>query len=107
MTPAVRSSPHSPDGNHAAPLSIESLPDRLLKLIVSFLPTADLSSTALVSKWLYHHATELLWPTMCLTDTWKLHLNNGTRHPWGERGNGESDEHDTPRKISFLGRSAF
>jgi hypothetical protein len=79
----------------ADPLSqLESLPDELLQLIVLQLTTQALKNTALVSKTLYRHATDLLWQNVCLVDQWKLHLNEQTEHLWTERGNGESDEHD-------------
>ncbi|KAH7127102.1 hypothetical protein B0J11DRAFT_486122 [Dendryphion nanum] len=109
MTLALRavrdSSPLSPATDEAAPPSTDSLPEELVKLIVSFLSTADLKNTALVSKSLYRHATEVLWRTVCLADTWKLHLNDENRQIYGNRGDrgpGESDEHDDSPIIQKL-----
>jgi hypothetical protein len=87
---------------------LESLPDELLQLILSFLSTADLKHAALASKGLHSHATDYLFKHVTLRDTWRLHLNDATRYLWGERGQGECDEHDdTPiiQKLFILARS--
>ncbi|KAF2021826.1 hypothetical protein BU24DRAFT_417465 [Aaosphaeria arxii CBS 175.79] len=49
------------------------LPDELLKIIASYLSTEDLRNTALVSTRLYPHASELLWRSVSLIDTWRDH----------------------------------
>ncbi|KAJ4374231.1 hypothetical protein N0V83_002972 [Neocucurbitaria cava] len=53
-----------------------------------------MSNVALVSRCLHGHTTDILWQDVCLADQWKLHLNEHTEQLWGERGHGESDEHD-------------
>ncbi|EOA81309.1 uncharacterized protein SETTUDRAFT_157256 [Exserohilum turcica Et28A] len=76
------------------PLSLQSLPSELLRLIVAYLDTPTQRNVALVSQTLHHHATDALWQKVCLADQWKLHVNEGWEQVWGERGRGESDEHD-------------
>lgn len=78
-------------------------------MILSSLHTVDLKNVALVSHHLYAQAITPLWRTVCLVDTWKLHLNDATRHLQSERGNGVCDEHDdTPiiQKLFILARHA-
>lgn len=84
---------------------LEHLPSELLQLIVGYLSTATLKDTALVCRELHRHASDVLWHSVCLTDQWKLHVNEDTAQSWGHRGRGESDEHDdTPiaRKLHLL-----
>jgi hypothetical protein len=69
---------------------------------VSYLDTATLKQVALVSRTLNQYATDLLWRNVCLTDQWKLHLNEETDVLWGERGRGEPDEHDDTPIIQKL-----
>lgn len=83
-------------------IQLESLPDELLQLIVSSLSSSDLRSVALVSKCLCRHATDLLWHSVCLMDQWKLILNKETEHLWGDRGQGDPDEHDDTPIIQKL-----
>lgn len=73
---------------------LQSLPNELLQLIVSFLSTATLKSTALVSRTLNRPATNLLWQSVCLVDERRLHVKEGPVDSWAERGPYESDEHD-------------
>lgn len=73
---------------------LEALPSELLQLIVAHLSSCTLKSVALVSTTLNRHATDILWQNVCLADQWKLHLNEQTNQLWGDRGRGESDEHD-------------
>ncbi|KAF1841630.1 uncharacterized protein K460DRAFT_170596 [Cucurbitaria berberidis CBS 394.84] len=88
-------SPSPPEVNlDTRPLSLESLPSELIQLVVAYLSTSTLKSVALVSKCLNRHATDILWQNVCLVDQWKLHLNRQTDRLWGERGHGETDEHD-------------
>ncbi|KAF2654579.1 hypothetical protein K491DRAFT_705167 [Lophiostoma macrostomum CBS 122681] len=82
--------------------TIETLPDELLQLVLSFLSTPDLKNAALVSQSLHSHATDYLFRHVTLRDTWRLHLNDGTRYLWGERGQGECDEHDDTPIIQTL-----
>jgi hypothetical protein len=87
-----------------------NLPDEIIQLILSFLPGPDLKRVALSSRCLYAHATDPLWRKVCLSDTWTLHLNDDTCQIWGERGQGESDEHDdTPmiQKLFVLARNPY
>ncbi|KAF2476347.1 uncharacterized protein BDR25DRAFT_252277 [Lindgomyces ingoldianus] len=110
MMPAVRSSTIEPSDGPSAPLSLESLPDELLQLVVVSLSSGDLKNLALVSKCTYSHAIAPLWQNVCLIDTWKLHLNEKTRGVWTDRGQGEPDEHDdTPiiQKLYVLARNPF
>ncbi|KAF2681365.1 hypothetical protein K458DRAFT_392157 [Lentithecium fluviatile CBS 122367] len=81
---------------------IECLPDELLQLIFAGLPTVELRNAALVSRCFYRHATDFLWQDVALVDTWKLHLNDQTRHIYGDRGQGEPDEHDDTPIIEKL-----
>lgn len=83
-------------------LQLELLPDEILQLIVSSLSTHDLRNTALVSKCIYRHASDLLWQTVCLVDTWRLHISDETSNTYCERGEGESDEHDDTPIIQKL-----
>ncbi|PVH97833.1 hypothetical protein DM02DRAFT_719642 [Periconia macrospinosa] len=85
--------------------SIERLPRELLDLIFGYLSVPELKDAALVSKKLYQHASKPLWHHVVLVDKWTLHLNDQTRHLYGDRGQGEPDEHDdTPiiEKLHFL-----
>ncbi|KAH7402744.1 hypothetical protein BKA66DRAFT_7973 [Pyrenochaeta sp. MPI-SDFR-AT-0127] len=75
-------------------LSLEALPSELLHLIFAHLSTCALKNVALVSTTFNRHATNILWQNVCLADQWKLHLNEQTEQLWGDRGHGESDEHD-------------
>ncbi|KAF1913938.1 hypothetical protein BDU57DRAFT_502937 [Ampelomyces quisqualis] len=88
------------------PLSLETLPEELLQLIVHCLPTAALKQAALASATLHRHATNVLWQHVCLVDQWTLHAD-AAPEPLIEhtRGFGRSDEHDdTPiiRKLFIL-----
>ncbi|KAH3912261.1 hypothetical protein HBH56_123860 [Parastagonospora nodorum] len=76
-------------------LSLESLPEELLQLIVSYLPTPAVKSASLVSSTLYRHATDVLWENVCLVDRWRLHSDLHPEPTIEEsRGTGQSDEHD-------------
>ncbi|KAK1910968.1 hypothetical protein P3342_011570 [Pyrenophora teres f. teres] len=77
-------------------------PSELLQLIVAYLDTRTLKDVALVSHTLNQHATDKLWQNVCLADQWKLHLNEKTDQVWGDRGHGESDEHDDTPIIQKL-----
>ncbi|KAI1511375.1 F-box multi-domain protein [Pyrenophora tritici-repentis] len=81
---------------------LQSLPSELLQLIVAYLDTRTLKDVALVSHTLNQHATDKLWQNVCLADQWKLHLNEKTDQVWGDRGHGESDEHDDTPIIQKL-----
>jgi hypothetical protein len=88
------------------PQQLEALPDELLQLIVSYLPTPALKSAALVSWTVNRHATDVLWQNVCLVDRWRLHSDE-TPEPLIEnnRGFGQSDEHDDSpiiRKLFIL-----
>ncbi|KAF1834184.1 hypothetical protein BDW02DRAFT_622076 [Decorospora gaudefroyi] len=94
----------SPPADHG-PRSLQRLPSELVQLIAAYLDTSTLKNVALVSPALHQHATDVLWQHVCLADQWKLHLNEHTDQLWGDRGRGESDEHDdTPivRKLYIL-----
>ncbi|KAF2643477.1 hypothetical protein P280DRAFT_467499 [Massarina eburnea CBS 473.64] len=82
--------------------SIESLPNELISLIIGFLPSADLKDACLVSKAFYRHASDFLWHSVTLEDKWTLHTNDSTRHVFGDRGQGEPDEHDDTPIIEKL-----
>ncbi|KAF9699227.1 hypothetical protein EKO04_003044 [Ascochyta lentis] len=86
----------------AAGSPLESLPEELLQLVVAHLSTADLRRTALASCTLHRHATDLLWQHVCLVDKRTLYLDDGPDAPWGERGSGETDEHDDTPIIQKL-----
>lgn len=82
---------------------LENLPDELLQLIVAHLSSEDLKRTALTSRTLHRHATDLLWQNVCLVDTWTPRLNDQIDILWGERaGAPESDEHDDTPIIETL-----
>ncbi|KAI8937992.1 hypothetical protein NX059_005668 [Plenodomus lindquistii] len=83
-----------PADEAADAVRLEQLPSELIQLIVAQLPTATLKDVALVSHTLSNHATERLWRSVCLVDQWKLHVNDATVQSWGDRGRGESDEHN-------------
>ncbi|KAF2258357.1 hypothetical protein CC78DRAFT_587205 [Lojkania enalia] len=110
MTQAAGS---SPSRDNATPLSLsllELLPDELVQLIASFLPTSDLKSLALVSRSTYTHSVTLLWRDICLVDTFKLHAKNSGCRMFGDRGEGEPDDHDdTPiiQKLYILAKNPF
>jgi hypothetical protein len=70
--------------------------------VVAYLDTSTLKDIALVSQKLYRHATDILWQNVCLADQWKLHMNEQTDQLWGDRGRGESDEHDDTPIIQKL-----
>jgi hypothetical protein len=70
--------------------------------VVAYLDTSTLKDVALVSQKLYQHATDILWQHLCLADQWKLHVNEQTDQLWGDRGRGESDEHDDTPIIQKL-----
>ncbi|KAF2741402.1 hypothetical protein EJ04DRAFT_3376 [Polyplosphaeria fusca] len=105
-TPMAPSSEPCP--SHAAPLSaLESLPDELLQLIVSLLPTNHLKELACVSRLTYLHATTSLWKTVNLVDSARIRLE---RSGPGESDVYESDEHDdTPiiQKLFILATNPF
>ncbi|KAF2709592.1 hypothetical protein K504DRAFT_467562 [Pleomassaria siparia CBS 279.74] len=105
QNPQNRLSKQDPHAHSSAmshiPLSLVSLPDELLQLILEPLPTPDLKQVALVSNRLYRHASEFLWKNVCLTDTWRLHASEET-DLYCERGQGESDEHDDTPTIQKL-----
>lgn len=97
LCPALRNAPHPqmrPRPCPADSAQIETLPDELLQLVFELLPTSALKEAALVSKCFSRHATDFLWHNVCLMDEWKLHLSDDTRHLYGDRGQGEPDEHD-------------
>jgi hypothetical protein len=83
-------------------IKLLSLPSELLQLIVAHLETSSLKHVALVSHALSQHATDILWRNVCLADQWKLHVNEDTEQLWGDRGRGESDEHDDTPIIQKL-----
>lgn len=78
---------------------LENLPEELLQLIVAHISTADLRSSALSSRTLHRHATDLLWQNVCLVDKRTLHSHDTL---WGERERSESDEHDDAPIIEKL-----
>ncbi|KNG44213.1 hypothetical protein TW65_08887 [Stemphylium lycopersici] len=91
-------------------LTLQSLPSEILQLIVAYLDTPTLKNVALVSHTLHHHATDILWKNVCLADQWKLHVDSQTDHISGDRGPGQSDEHDdTPiiQKLYILATNPF
>jgi hypothetical protein len=74
---------------------LESLPEELLQLIVSYLPNPAVKNASLVSSTLYRHATDVLWENVCLVDRWRLHSDLLPEPTIEEsRGTGQSDEHD-------------
>ncbi|KAH7078816.1 hypothetical protein BKA63DRAFT_507182 [Paraphoma chrysanthemicola] len=86
-------------------LSLEALPEELLLLIVSYLPTTALKNAALVSHTLNRHATDILWQNVSLVDQWVVHHDTPFELAEGGRGSKWTDEHDdTPiiRKLFVL-----
>ncbi|KAF2132330.1 hypothetical protein P153DRAFT_189132 [Dothidotthia symphoricarpi CBS 119687] len=81
---------------------LENLPNELLQLIVSFLSTPTLKSTALVCRTLNRCATSVLWQNVCLVDERRLHVKEGPVGSWEERGPYASDEHDDTPIIQKL-----
>ncbi|OCL04824.1 hypothetical protein AOQ84DRAFT_415308 [Glonium stellatum] len=89
---------------------LESLPDELLQIILELLPRPDLRNLSLVSHWLYSHAVAFLWRNINLVDCWTLHPRDSRCQIWGERGCGDSDEHDdTPiiQRLLVLAKNPF
>lgn len=86
-----------------SPQRLETLPEELLLLIVSYLQTSALKSAALVSCTINGHATDVLWRNVCLVDRWRLH-SDAVPEPLIEdiRGLGQSDEHDDSPIIQKL-----
>lgn len=86
---------------------LESLPEELLQLIVSYLPTPAQRDVALVSSTLNRHATDFLWRSVVLVDQWTSYFDVDevqTLHR-EVRGLPKTDEHDdTPilRKLFIL-----
>jgi hypothetical protein len=84
---------------------LEALPEELLLLIVSYLPTTALKNAALVSHTLNRHATDILWQNVSLVDQWVVHHDTPFELAEGGRGSKWTDEHDdTPiiRKLFVL-----
>ncbi|KAJ4286120.1 hypothetical protein N0V90_013469 [Kalmusia sp. IMI 367209] len=82
--------PRPPSDEPESP--IENLPNELLQLVFSFLPTDTLKEAALVSRCFHRHATDYLWQSVNLMDKWTLHVNEQTINTFGDRGRGEPDE---------------
>ncbi|KAF2626975.1 hypothetical protein BU25DRAFT_76038 [Macroventuria anomochaeta] len=81
--------------------ALENLPEELLQLIISHLHTADLKRTALISRTLHRHVTDLLWQNVCLVGKRTLHENDLTDTLLSGRGE-ETDEHDNRPMIGKL-----
>jgi hypothetical protein len=88
-------------------MQLESLPEELLQIIVSYLSTSALKNAALTSSALNRHATDVLWQNVCLVDQWTFHEDeeNPGAFAGERRGLAQTDEHDdTPimRKLYIL-----
>lgn len=81
---------------------LELLPEELLQLIVSYLPTPALKNAALASSTLYHHATDFLWQNVCLVDQRTLHSDNPPNTLVSGGMDGATDEHDDTPIIQKL-----
>jgi hypothetical protein len=81
---------------------LEALPEELLALIVSYLPTPALKNAALVSQTLNRHATDILWQNVCLVDQWRVHHDDSIHLNGGGRGSEWCDEHDDTPIIKKL-----
>ncbi|KAF2109224.1 hypothetical protein BDV96DRAFT_242073 [Lophiotrema nucula] len=103
------SSSAAPLLDHETPLST-SLPEELLQLILSFVAASGLKNLALVSKCAYRQAVGPLWRDVCLMDTFRLYTDGERAKVYGDRGQGEPDEHDdTPiiQKLYILAKNPF
>ncbi|KAH7406184.1 hypothetical protein DE146DRAFT_435793 [Phaeosphaeria sp. MPI-PUGE-AT-0046c] len=106
---SVPPSPSIGQSNEPRHLSLHSLPEEILQLIVCHLPAPALRNAALVSTTLNRHATDALWQNVCLVDQWRLHPDLVPEPSIEEiRGLGQTDEHDdTPiiRKLFILAKN--
>ena len=100
---AVRSCTRSTSTNAGANgiHKLENLPEELLQLIISRLGATDLRRTALASRTLHRHATDLLWQNVCLVDKRTLLSNEHTDDLLSERDE-YTDEHDDSPIIEKL-----
>lgn len=81
---------------------LENLPGELLQLVVACLSTADLRKTALTSRALHRHATDILWQHVCLVDKRTPRTNDLYDEIEGEYERIVSDEHDDSPIIEKL-----
>ncbi|KAF2823306.1 hypothetical protein CC86DRAFT_65856 [Ophiobolus disseminans] len=85
--------------------TLESLPEELLQLVASYLPSDALKNAALVSSTLNRHATDFLWQHVCLADQWTSYYDPNEVRGLERRllrARQNTDEHDDTPIIQKL-----